>query len=81
METIIETKEKTCRTLFNEFKDRFTTDEVDQHPQLAKLFTYLQHRCSQANGNYVHEPNENIRELLSKFLNYEPKKKPTQGVS
>lgn len=68
--------EKTCRELFNQFKDRYTVTEVEMHPQIARLFTYLQHRCSMANGNYVHEPSQEIRELLGKFLNYHPEKKP-----
>lgn len=67
--------EKTCRQLFTEFKDRYTTDEVEKHPQIARLFTYLQHRCSIENGNYVHDPNHEISDLLQKFLRYAPKKK------
>lgn len=70
MQTIISQKEKTCRELFNEFKDRYTIAEVDSHPQIAKLHTYLQHRCSMANGNYIHEPKQDIKELLEKFLDY-----------
>lgn len=70
MQTMIIQKEKTCRQLFNEFKDRYTIDEIDSHPQIARLFTYLQHRCSMANGNYIHEPNQEIKELLEKFLDY-----------
>lgn len=69
-------QKKTCRELFNQFKDRYTINEVESHPQIARLFTYLQHRCSMANGNYVHEPSQEISALLGKFLNYYPEKKP-----
>ncbi len=78
MQTIIYQKEKTCRELFTEFKFKFTVVEVESHPQIARLFTYLQHRCSMANGNYVHEPSQEIKDLLGKFLSYNPEKnKPT----
>lgn len=78
MQTMSFQKEKTCRELFNQFKDRYTIAEIDSHPQIQKLFTYLQHRCSMASGNYYHEPNQEIRELLGKFLNYHPEKKPAR---
>lgn len=75
METLSIAKEKTCRELYNEFNDKFTVAEVDNHPQLARLFTYLQHQCSMNNGNYSHTPDEHISELLVKFLGYNPRKK------
>lgn len=76
MQTMSFQKEKTCRELFNQFKDRYTIAEIDSHPQIQKLYTYLQHRCSMSSGNYYHEPSQEIRELLGKFLNYHPEKKP-----
>ena len=79
MQTINVSQEKTCRELFTEFKDRYSIQEMEEHAQLARLFTYLQHRGSTSNGNYFHEPKEDIKRLLEKFLRYNPSKKPTPG--
>lgn len=74
METLTIKKEKTCRDLYSEFVGKFSIAEVDNHPQLARLFTYLQHRCGRDYGNYTHTPDDTICELLVKFLGYDPRK-------
>lgn len=71
--------ERTCRSLFDQFKDKYTVLDVEKNPELAKLFTYLQHRCSMANGNYIHEPKENIASLLRKYLGYTTKNPTPEG--
>jgi hypothetical protein len=69
-------QERTCRSLFNEFRSKYSIDEVKQHAQLSRLYDYLEEKCSMANGQYVHEPNKNLKELLEKFLDYNPQKSP-----
>lgn len=75
MQTTIQ-QERTCRSLFNEFKSKYSIDEIKQHAQLAKLYDYLEEKCSMANGHFIHEPDKNLQELLEKFLDYNPQKSP-----
>ena len=69
---------KTCRILYREFCDKFTTDQIDSDRELRALYNYLAYRCSMNDGNYAHEPREATRLLVIKHLQYDPKtEKPT----
>jgi len=71
---------KTCRDLYQEFCNRFTTDQIDSDLELRALYRYLVYRCSMNDGNYAHEPREATRQLVIKHLNYDPRtEKPTPG--
>ncbi len=76
MQTPTIQKKRTCRSLFNEFKGRYTIDEVENHAQLKLLYDYLENRCSLVNGDYYPEPSPYMADMLKKFLDYE-EKKPT----
>ena len=59
---------RTCKSLYIEFCQKFSPKEIEKHPQISKLFTYLQTACSTASGNYLPHPPTEIAELIKKFL-------------
>lgn len=59
-------KELTCRELYEDFTGWFKMSEVENDVELSMIFTYLQHRCSFANGNYVHVPGAKLREIIER---------------
>lgn len=63
-------KEKTCKELFNEFKQKFTTDQVNESRELGDIYAYFQNRCSMANGNYIHTPNNRLVMLIEKHMGH-----------
>lgn len=64
----MKTPERTVRQLFEEFKAKYTVDEVAASVQLSMLYKYLQHRCSYSNGNFTLEKDTRMHYLVEKYL-------------
>lgn len=73
---IMETPEKTVRQLFDEFKAKFTVDQVSHSKELSMVFAYLQYQCSMAHGMYIHIPGPIMQGLIEKHLGYTYEKSP-----
>lgn len=66
----MKTPEKTVRQLFDEFKQKYTIEQIPANVELSMIFKYLQYQCSFANGNYVHIPGPHMQALIQEHLNY-----------
>ncbi|KAF0195494.1 MAG: hypothetical protein FD166_2945 [Bacteroidetes bacterium] len=78
---MMKTTEKTVRQLFDEFKQKYTTDQIPASVELSMLFKHLQYHCSFSNGNYVHVPGPQIQGLIQKHLNYSFKKTKSPAIA
>ena len=63
---------KTVRRLFNEFQAQYTMDDMCHNPELAELYEYLSTQCKRVNGNFYHEPEKKMCQLMESYLNYNP---------
>jgi len=57
-----------CKVLFNQLIDRYTMFDFNNSLELRKLYEYLKKRCSMAGGNYIHQPGEEMQQLIVKYL-------------
>lgn len=72
----MKTTEKTVRQLFDEFKAKFSIDQISQNKELSMVFTYLQYQCSMSHGMYVHIPGSMMQGLIEKHLGHTYEKSP-----
>ena len=72
----MKTNEKTVRQLFDEFKIKFTIDQISHSKELSMVFAYLQYQCSMSHGMYMHIPGPVMQGMVEKHLDYKYEKSP-----